>query len=58
VSGRCAGVSTQDAGARHEGSGLGFLTVKDWRRIATRYDRCAKVFLSAYALAAVVMFWL
>lgn len=32
--------------------------VKDWRRVATRYDRCPKVFLSAIALAAVVMFWL
>ena len=31
---------------------------KDWRRIATRYDRCAKTFLSAVALAATVMFWL
>ncbi len=35
-----------------------FARLKDWRRIATRYDRCAKVFLSACALAAVVMFWL
>lgn len=26
-------------------------TLKDWRRIATRYDRCPKVFLSAIALA-------
>lgn len=32
--------------------------IKDWRRVATRYDRCPKVFLSACALAAVVMFWL
>ena len=31
---------------------------KDWRRVATRYDRCPKVFLSAIALAATVMFWL
>ncbi len=35
-----------------------FGRLKDWRRIATRYDRCAKVFLSAVALAATVMFWL
>jgi transposase len=35
-----------------------FARLKDWRRIATRYDRCAKVFLSACALAAVVLFWL
>ena len=31
---------------------------KDWRRVATRYDRCPKIFLSAIALAATVMFWL
>ncbi len=36
----------------------GFTRLKDWRRVATRYDRCPKVFLSACALAAVVMFWL
>jgi transposase len=33
-----------------------FARLKDWRRVATRYDRCPKVFLSACALAAVVMF--
>ncbi|MFW2590266.1 IS5/IS1182 family transposase, partial [Sagittula sp. SSi028] len=27
---------------------------KDWRRVATRYDRCPKVFLSAIA----VIYWL
>lgn len=35
-----------------------FARLKDWRRIATRYDRCADLFLSACALAAIVMFWL
>jgi transposase len=35
-----------------------FDRLKDWRRVATRYDRCAKTFLSAVALAANVMFWL
>ena len=35
-----------------------FGRLKDGRRIATRYDRCAKTFLSAVALAATVMFWL
>lgn len=35
-----------------------FARLKDWRRMATRYDRCPRVFLSACALAAVVMFWL
>jgi transposase len=35
-----------------------FGRLKDWRRVATRYDRCAKTFLSAVALAATVIFWL
>lgn len=35
-----------------------FGRLKDWRRVATRDDRCPKVFLSAVALAAIVMFWL
>ncbi len=35
-----------------------FARLKGWRHVATRYDRCPKVFLSVCALAAVVMFWL
>ena len=35
-----------------------FGRLKDWRRVATRYDRCPKVFLSAIALAATILFWL
>jgi len=35
-----------------------FARLKDWRRIATRYDRCADIFMSTRALAAVVMFWI
>ena len=35
-----------------------FNKLKYFRRIATRYDRCAKTFLSAVALAATVIFWL
>ncbi|MDA9823872.1 IS5 family transposase [Paracoccaceae bacterium] len=35
-----------------------FGRMKDWRRFATRYDRCPKVFMSAIALAATVLFWL
>lgn len=35
-----------------------FGRLKNWRRVATRYDRCPKVFLSAIALAATVIFWL
>ena len=35
-----------------------FGRLKDWRRVATRYDRCPTVFFSALALAATVLFWL
>ena len=35
-----------------------FGLLKDRRRIATRYDRCSKTFLSAVALAASLVFWL
>ena len=34
-----------------------FGRLKDWRRVATRYDRCPKVFPSAIALAALVIYW-
>ena len=32
--------------------------LKDWRRIATRYDRCAHTFFPAICIAATVIFWL
>jgi transposase len=35
-----------------------FCRLKDFRRVATRYDKLADNFLSAAALAAVVAFWL
>jgi len=35
-----------------------FGRLKDWRRVATRYDRCPKAFFSAIALAALVIYWL
>ena len=35
-----------------------FGRLKDWRRVATRYDRCPKAFFSAIALAATVIYWL
>jgi transposase len=35
-----------------------FGRLKNWRRIATRYDRCPTVFFSAIALAATAIFWL
>src|SRR5580700_6088630 len=35
-----------------------FGRLKDWRRIHTRYDRCAHTYLSAICIAAAVAFWL
>ena len=35
-----------------------FSKLKDWRRIHTRYDRCAHTFMSAIAIAAIVIFWI
>ncbi|GBQ65938.1 hypothetical protein AA103196_1254 [Ameyamaea chiangmaiensis NBRC 103196] len=35
-----------------------FATLKDWRRVATRYDRCAHTFMSAIHIAASVIFYL
>ena len=35
-----------------------FGRIKDWRRIATRYDRCAHTFMSAICIAATVCYWL
>jgi len=33
-----------------------FGRLKDWRRIHTRYDRCAHTFMSAIRIAAAVIF--
>ncbi|MBK5946697.1 hypothetical protein CCR83_09685 [Rhodobacter veldkampii DSM 11550] len=35
-----------------------FGRLKDWRRVATRYDRCPQPFFFAVILAAIVLFWL
>ena len=35
-----------------------FGRLKDWRRVHTRYDRCARTFMSAICIAATVIFWL
>ena len=35
-----------------------FARLKDWRRVSTRYDRCAHTFFSAICIAATVIFWL
>jgi transposase len=35
-----------------------FGKLKDWRRIHTRYDRCAHTFFSAICIAATIIFWI
>ena len=35
-----------------------FGRLKDWRRIHTRYDRCAHTFFSAICIAATFIFWI
>lgn len=35
-----------------------FARLKDWRRIHTRYDRCADTFMAAITIAAIVIFWI
>ena len=40
---------------RHKVENL-FAKLKDWRRVATRYDRCAHTFFSAICIPAAVAF--
>ena len=35
-----------------------FGRLKDWRRIATRYDRRADIFMAAITIAAIVIWWI
>jgi transposase len=35
-----------------------FGKLKNWRRIATRYDRLARNYLAAIALVAIVVAWI
>ena len=35
-----------------------FGRLKDWRRVHTRYDRCAHTFMAAIVIAATVIFWI
>lgn len=35
-----------------------FGRLKDWRRIATRYDRCADIFMAAITIAATIIWWI
>lgn len=64
ASARPSPASDQSAGSAHSPTitrnriEIMFARLKDWRRIATRYNRCGKTCLSAGALAATVMFWI
>jgi transposase len=42
---------------RHKTENM-FARLKDWRRIATRYDRCAPTFFSSICIAATLTFYL
>jgi putative transposase len=35
-----------------------FSRLKDWRRVATRYDRCAHTFFSSICVACIFLFYL
>ena len=35
-----------------------FGSFRDWRRVATRYDRFPKVFMSAIAIAVIIIHWI
>ena len=35
-----------------------FGRLKDWRRIATRYDKLARNFMAAVVIATIVIYWL
>lgn len=35
-----------------------FCRLKDWRRVATRYDKLAANFLAAVVIASIVTYWL
>ena len=34
-----------------------YCRLKDWRRIATRYDKLAAIFASAVFIAAIIIWW-
>lgn len=35
-----------------------FAKLKDWRRIAMRYDRCSHTFKAAITIASIVLWWI
>ena len=39
------------------GCSIAFCSLKDFRRIATRYDKLARNFLAAVEIAAVILWW-
>ena len=53
-----AALRAQDWGMVRNAIERMFCRLKDFRRIATRYDKLARNFLSAVSLAAAVAFWL
>jgi transposase len=54
----CSRAATPSEGTRSHKIENFFAKLKDWRRIATRYDRCAHAFFSAICIAAAVAFYL
>lgn len=52
-----AGFSKSLYKSRHKVENM-FAKIKDWRRVATRYDRCPHTFFSSICIAAVVSFYL
>ena len=52
-----AGYSKTTYKQRHKVENM-FGRLKDWRRIATRYDRCAHTFFSSICIAAIVIWWI
>ena len=37
---------------------IAFGRLKDWRGVATRYERCGDIFLNKIILAAIIIFWI
>ncbi|MGJ4860645.1 transposase [Labrys sp. La1] len=52
--GRCRSRTTSRSTRQRHKIEIMFGKLKDWRRIHTRYDRCAHTFLSAICIAATV----
>jgi transposase len=56
--GKCPSRTALTLYRQHHRIEIMFARLKDWRRIATHYDRCAQTFFSAITPAATVIFWL